>query len=639
MKIKNKKLFIISLVSNVISTVLFRIVPIILFVIIFAQSLNALDMGRLSKIEVPVLDPDSGEDTPHLFLANQAWSTTFVSSEDNLGIVSIRFNTFGKINQDSLEFKIKEVDSNEWLSITQHTVDQFQPGELFPFGFPIQTQSQGKKYLVELNSNSGVMGNAVAIDTKSPVILLTHKFFKADLSSRPRILMRLATRTLIALLQQIAKEVFGSQYFLIIMSFYVGCFFFYSKLESLIISKIKKIQLKKISDVTLLIFFSARSYLLKLEKNLADFFEVDSKRVYPEFDGLRAWAVVCVVAAHLVLYFNTILSLDDSKLNKDLVEIFRYLPFLGSYGSAMGVNLFFILSSFLIYSSLIKKDSIRIFDFMKKRYARLMPAHIAVLIPLLLKSNLSAIILNIFFLSEFFAHVVNANILTWTMSYEIFFYFTCALYVIYRKKFTMLRNNFFFPILYLLLVVTQTKMTLLFSNNKLKYFDFDYFSAFFFGIVLAQAFEEKNKLWQFLEKYAKTLTYLSLLFILIYRFMWYDWVFLKSHGLLGLHGIFFLLNTSMFFITASMLIKKGFFLKAIFRNSVLRYVGIVSYSMYLNHMAFGIPIAAYVLSTIKNTTIQVLLLYPMSVFISFLIALFLFHYMEKPYFLNRKKLK
>lgn len=628
---KNKKIHSTRIITQVISFFLFRIVPIVLFVIVFTQSLNKLDVGQLSKVTVPVSD----EASPHLFLANQTWVTTFVSNEDNLGIVSIRFNTFERINQDTLQFKIKEIDSNEWLSVTEHTVAQFQPGELFPFGFPIQAESKGKKYLIELHSSFGADGNSVALDTKKPAMTLTHKFFKEDLSRNPRILRMIALRTSVALLQQIVREVLTSHYFLLVMSFYVCSFFFYSRAESWIILKIRVTEFEKFSDVVKSALFKVKSTLPQMKKKLSSFFEIDSKRIYPEFDGLRAWAVISVVAAHLVLYFNTILSLDESKLNKDLVQIFRYFPFLGSYGSAMGVNLFFILSSFLIYSSLIKQDKINIFLFMKRRYARLLPAHIAVLIPLLAKSNLSAIVLNIFFLSEFFSHVVNANILTWTMSYEILFYFSCALYVMYRKKIALLRNNFFLPLLYLLLVSTQTSVTLAVAD-RVKYLDFDYFSAFFFGIVLSQAYHENNKLWQFLEKYGKILTYLSLLFILIYRFMWYDWVFLKVYGQLGLHSIFFLVNLSMFFITSSMLIKNDFFLKVLFRKTALRYVGIVSYSLYLNHMAFGIPIAAYVLSTLKNTTLQVLLLYPMSVFTSFLIAVFLFHYMEKPYFLNRK---
>ena len=55
---------------------------------------------------------------------------------NELGVVWIRFNTFGRINSDILTFKIREKGQNNWYYENLYRVDQFQDGKLFPFGFP-----------------------------------------------------------------------------------------------------------------------------------------------------------------------------------------------------------------------------------------------------------------------------------------------------------------------------------------------------------------------------------------------------------------------------------------------------------------------------------------------------------------------
>ncbi len=92
---------------------------------------------------------------------------TFSASEDNLGIVLVRFNTFERINTDQVTFRIKETDSSAWQY--QHTVNtnQFQDNTYFTFGFPPIPKSKGKSYTIELTSLHGTPHNAVAISSQT----------------------------------------------------------------------------------------------------------------------------------------------------------------------------------------------------------------------------------------------------------------------------------------------------------------------------------------------------------------------------------------------------------------------------------------------------------------------------------------
>jgi len=60
----------------------------------------------------------------------------FKTKNDRLGIVSVLFNTHNKINDDYLQFSIKEKDGVDWYYSNKYKVDQFQNNQYFPFGFP-----------------------------------------------------------------------------------------------------------------------------------------------------------------------------------------------------------------------------------------------------------------------------------------------------------------------------------------------------------------------------------------------------------------------------------------------------------------------------------------------------------------------
>lgn len=110
-------------------------------------------------------------------------STQFVAKDDRMGIVSVRFDTFSKINDDTLIFRIKERGQNNWYYENVYKVDQFQDDQFFTFGFPIIENSLGKEYIVELESQYGTPGNAVAVSSIEPDLFVKHQYQKERLAS------------------------------------------------------------------------------------------------------------------------------------------------------------------------------------------------------------------------------------------------------------------------------------------------------------------------------------------------------------------------------------------------------------------------------------------------------------------------
>ncbi len=109
-------------------------------------------------------------------LAGNKISGKFVAYDDYLGIVSVRFDTFYRINDDWLVFRIKQLGDSKWYYENYYKVDQFQSHELFPFGFPIIKNSAGKTYVFEIESTTGTSDDSVALDKTYPVFISIYKY-------------------------------------------------------------------------------------------------------------------------------------------------------------------------------------------------------------------------------------------------------------------------------------------------------------------------------------------------------------------------------------------------------------------------------------------------------------------------------
>lgn len=105
----------------------------------------------------------------------------FVASENSLGIISLRINTFDRINSDQLVFRIKKEDQQSWFYENTYSADQIEDGELYPFGFPILTDTREKEIVIELESLFGEEDNSIAISQIEPNFIPKYKFNKKEL--------------------------------------------------------------------------------------------------------------------------------------------------------------------------------------------------------------------------------------------------------------------------------------------------------------------------------------------------------------------------------------------------------------------------------------------------------------------------
>jgi len=111
---------------------------------------------------------------------------SFIAKENYLGIINVRFDS-KKNNDDQMIFRIKEKGSSRWYYEQSYHAVQFVKLPLFPIGFPIIKDSQGKTYDIEIYTKKGKI-NSVSLDPTYPGIVLKYFIPKAELLRNPIVL-------------------------------------------------------------------------------------------------------------------------------------------------------------------------------------------------------------------------------------------------------------------------------------------------------------------------------------------------------------------------------------------------------------------------------------------------------------------
>jgi len=112
------------------------------------------------------------------FLKDTSIKREFKSNFNNLGIISVKFNTHNRINTGFLQFRIREKGNEKWYYLAKYKVDQFQNNKYFPFGFPEIIDSKTKVYEFEILSLDGTENNMVSIGSVNDQFLVKYSFPK-----------------------------------------------------------------------------------------------------------------------------------------------------------------------------------------------------------------------------------------------------------------------------------------------------------------------------------------------------------------------------------------------------------------------------------------------------------------------------
>lgn len=296
-----------------------------------------------------------------------------------------------------------------------------------------------------------------------------------------------------------------------------------------------------------------------------------------QLDGLRGLAVLLVIAFHL---------LNNSYVNTHVLELNK-LELLISKLTALGwagVNLFFVLSGFLIATSLLNnRTSLTYFStFYIRRFARIVPIYFLLLLIYLVFANYFKGVTTVLFEKPipiynyflFFQNFImsaqghfgpNALTPTWSLAVEEQFYLVIP-FIIY-----WLKDKKVMIVCLMMICISPTYRSL--SNNW--YQEYTHFlsrmDAPSFGILAALCV--KNKEWMSsIKKYKFFL--LSLLMLLVYLFGIMKFTYL-NHTLIAV--AFFLL------LLCCIQLKSSNYWYKLLTNRYLKQLGYYSYFIYLYH--------------------------------------------------------
>ncbi|MGR5237527.1 acyltransferase family protein [Vibrio alfacsensis] len=282
-------------------------------------------------------------------------------------------------------------------------------------------------------------------------------------------------------------------------------------------------------------------------------------------EGLRAIAAFMVFVVHYAAQFTP--WIDKSSLTWDLIGYYRHI-------GAKGVELFFVISGFLIYGMLISKN-VPFVTYFKRRIKRLYPTFLVMLFLYIVLSFVFSsenkiptepleafvyIVQNLLMLPGLF-DIKPIMTVAWSLSYEMFLYLSLPLIISVFNLRSWKRNNRIF------LLVTSAIAG--FAIVNLGYNNHDKMLLFISGMLLFEL--SKSQLLtrnRMLIGHAFFITILALL----------SWRYMNASHTLVLLTLFI----GFFFTFASCLNKASNFHKFC-SSPLLRYFGNMSYSYYLMH--------------------------------------------------------
>jgi peptidoglycan/LPS O-acetylase OafA/YrhL len=268
--------------------------------------------------------------------------------------------------------------------------------------------------------------------------------------------------------------------------------------------------------------------------------------------------------------------------------------------------------------------------FMVDRYRRLLPAHVAVILAGLAGSTLMVGIANTLFLNLFIPSMPALNFVTWSLGYEILFYAIGGLALVATpdpRRPSVIVGGGLLALAACVALPPGWRDAGFFRIPDIR------LMGFFFGVAAAMLYE--SKWYARLEPMFGWLGLAGLVgCIILSAYVWpHSSVMFSRHP--DTIKLFYLTTDVGFAcVCLAAAARRENFINTFFSVKPLRMMGIVSYSFYLCHAKFGIPLGNQIADR-YTTGHGYATSFVLGLAVSLAMAMFLFHFLEKPYFMKR----
>lgn len=337
------------------------------------------------------------------------------------------------------------------------------------------------------------------------------------------------------------------------------------------------------------------------------------------FDSVRAGATIAVFIFHAGYLF--------SYSGSSIIDWHRLVYFSGT----VGVSVFFVLSGFLLFYQMYKKNEAlnftRLSDYIKKRCLRILPLYYFSLFFILFvfrhdillgENSLRTIMFNLLFLRDFYRSgpSISINPVYWTLIIEMHFYVLLPFfyYLFHRYK----KISLFF-VLILLGIAYRTSIVILMADPGVPFLlltpaNFDFFA---FGMFGGYLYVERGRLVGYIGKNLSQVILLSIFTLFVY---FYDLSYFSKIPYVFAPTLFGLI---IMLCILSFLINEKSLLGRLFTSKPVLFIAKISYSIYIWH--------AIVIGKIENLLISNNEKLVLNIIVTFAVSTVSYYLVEAPF--------
>ncbi len=352
------------------------------------------------------------------------------------------------------------------------------------------------------------------------------------------------------------------------------------------------------------------------------------------------------IFASMIVFFHLRTYTTTRVLNNDFIA-----------NASLFVNFFFVLSGFVIAYNYQHIDKLKLaVDFFKKRFLRLYPLHLFLLIVFLVyfffkkifviyfhytflfaDDNWKTFVCSLFLIQSIkfqgFNESLSWNYPSWSISAEMITYIFFGLSELFFFSVGLKRVRIYFYILIVLFSIIS-----FFYNNQAYQWMNGYDNGvlyglfgFYFGVICSSIYTACSRYCLSLNKYFLSLCEVVLLVCLVFMVSAKNFL-LPLFGL-WLYNVYFLVTIFIFSL------QKGFISALLVRSSILKKIGDYSYSIYMNHLIV-ILLFNFILTRIfKLSPAYYSVLFILVYYLVYLLSGWTYKHIEMRFYKKRDKVK